>query len=336
MLREMVYRGLDPTPRVEDALRRATRRLDRKISRFDTESSLLRTVLESHRNRPRFNISAHLTIRGATLHAREERSDPVTAIKRAFSDLVHQVERHVSHTRREHLRDKAYRPVQMLADQLARQAAREVQTLKPLNTDQLARLQRFIRRETLYRRLEGRFPYGIAPDAIVDETVVLALEEADEKPEKLSYEAWLFKLARRILDRRGLPASNGKELRVEGEAYKAGLLEPPTEEDWLTFYQPDENPSVGDLTVDPAVHSPEDLLARRELQAHVHRFLSQLPESWRHAFTLYTIEGFDVGAVASSLDSDSDRVRRQVSLATEFLREKLKETGYQLPPRTAH
>jgi len=64
------------------------------------------------------------------------------------------------------------------------------------------------------------------------------------------------------------------------------------------------------------------------LQNHVHRILGQLPESWRHAFTLYTIDGFDAAAVASSLETSQKDVRHQIQLATEFLREKLKDTGY--------
>jgi DNA-directed RNA polymerase specialized sigma24 family protein/ribosome-associated translation inhibitor RaiA len=334
MLREVVFRGLDATPRLEEALRQATRRLERVVSRFDPETAFLRVVLAAHRKLPRYDVSTRLTVRGGMMHARETQPDPVAAVKRAFAELQSQFRRHASLVRREHLRDKVYRPAQVLAEQLAQQAAREAEAIKPLDADQIARLQRFIRREALYRRLDGRFPHGVSPQSVVDDTVVLALEEADEKPHRMSYEAWLMKLARRALDRRGLPpeAGNGSEdTHVESDAYEAGLLEPPSDDDWLTYFQPDEDPSVGDVTVDESVHSPEDLMARRELQSHVHRILGQLPESWRHAFTLYTIEGFDVNAVASSLDCEAEMVRHQVALATEFLREKLKETGYRRP-----
>ena len=181
-----------------------------------------------------------------------------------------------------------------------------------------------------YRRLEGRL-FGISPDSIVDDTVVLALEEADEKPPKMAYQAWLLKLARRALDQRLVVQSfgNGNDnAHVEAEAYGSGLLEEPTEEDWLTYFQPDDNPSVGDITQDARAVSPEDSMARRELHSHVHRILGQLPESWRHAFTLYTIDGFDAAAVASSLDITQKNVRHHIEQATEFLREKLKDTGY--------
>jgi DNA-directed RNA polymerase specialized sigma24 family protein len=331
MLREVVFRGLEATPRVEDALRQATRRLERVVSRFDPQTAHLRVVVASHRKRARFDVSARLTVRGGLLHARESRPDPVAAIKQAFTDLMSQCKRHVSHFRREHLREKVYRPAQVLAEQLAQHAAREAEALKPLDTDQIVRLQRFIRREAHYRRLEGRFPHGVSPDSVLDDTVVLALEEADEKPEKMTSEAWLMRLARRALDQRDLPptAGNGADdAHVETDAYEAGLLQPPTDDDLLTWFQPDEDPTVGDITVDTRVFSPEDLMASRELQSHLFRLLGQLPESWRHAFTLYTIEGFDVNAVASSLECETDIVRHQVALATEFLREKLRESGY--------
>ncbi len=147
----------------------------------------------------------------------------------------------------------------------------------------------------------------------------------------MTYEAWLLKLARRALDQRLAPTENGNgglDTHLESEAWSAGLLEPPTDEDWLTYFQPDDEPSVGDMTRDVKAVDPEDSMARRELHSHVHRILGQLPESWRHAFTLYTIDGFDAAAVASSLDISPRHVRQRIERATEFLREKLKDTGY--------
>jgi DNA-directed RNA polymerase specialized sigma24 family protein/ribosome-associated translation inhibitor RaiA len=330
MLKEIVFRGFESTPRIENALRHAVKRVERQVSRFDPESSYLRVVLTASGNRVRHKASVRLSIRGATLNASEENANPITATKQAFADLDGQIKRHISQTRREHLRDRMERPAAMLAEQLAAQAAREVKALEVLDAEQIDRLQRFVHREVHYRRLEGRL-FGISPDSIVDDTVVLALEEADEKPPRMAYQAWLLKLARRALDQRlaGTPIANGHDdAHVEAAAYGSGLLEEPTEEDWLTFFQPDDNPSVGDITRDAKAVSPEDSMARRELHSHVHRILGQLPESWRHAFTLYTIDGFDAAAVASSLDITQKNVRHHIEQATEFLREKLKDTGY--------
>ena len=334
MRREVVYRGMDAAPkRLTEALDRATERLERQVSRFDSRSAFLRVVVAAHPTRTRHSVSIRLTLRGAGLHAREEREDPVAAIRSAFKDLREQFQRHASHFRREHLRDKVSHPALVLGEELAEQAAREMKVLNPLNADQISRLQRFVRREVFYRRLEGLLPYGITADAIVDETVVVALEEADEKPRWLSYDAWLLRLARRTVERlcvaSAMVVGNGaNDPHVEWEAYDAGLLDPPTDDDWLSYFQPDEDPSVGDVTIDHSIVSPEDHLARRELQSHVHRILGELPNTWRHAFTLCTIEGFDPSDAASSLDSSSDEVCRQVVLATEFLRERLRETGY--------
>ena len=330
MLKEVVFRGCESTPRIEDALRHVLKRVDRQVSRFDPESAFLRVVLAAEGRQVRHKASVRLSIRGATLNSSEERPDPVAAIKRAFAELDQQIQRHLSHSRREHLRDQTAHPAAVLAEQLAAQAAREVKALEVLDAAQIERLQRFVHREVLYNRLEGRL-FGISPDSIVDDTVVLALEEADEKPPRMTYDAWILKLARRALEQRLHLAKtgNGAENRhVENEAYTSGLMEPPTEEDWLTYFQPDDDPTVGDITQDERAVTPEDNAARRELQGHVHRILGQLPESWRHAFTLYTIDGFDAAAVASSLETSQKDVQHQIQLATEFLREKLKDTGY--------
>lgn len=333
MRREVVYRGMDAAPkRVIEALDRATERLEKVVTRFDSRSVFLRVVVATHPTRTRHTVSIRLTLRGVVLHAREERPDPVTAIKAGFKELRDQFQRHASQLRSRHGRDRHEPPV-VLAEELAIQAAQEMKVLDPLDAEQIARLQRFVRREVFYRRLDGRLPYGIAADAIVDETVVLALEEADEKPGWLSYDAWLLRLARRTLDARSVASANivgngAQDPHVEWEATAAGLLDPPMEDDWLSYFQPDDRSSVGDVTADTTVVSPEDHLARRELQSHVHRILGDLPHAWRHAFTLCTIEGFDPSDAASSLDSSSAEVRRQVALATEFLRQKLRETGY--------
>ena len=332
MRREVVYRGMDAAPkRVAEALDRATQRLERQISRFDSRSAFIRVVLATHPTRTRHTASIRLSLRGAVLHAREERNDPVGAIRDTFADLRQQLERHVSQFRREHLRDKVSHPALVLAEELSRQASQEMKVLGPLDAAQIERLQRFVRREVFFRRLDGGLSYGVSPDAVVDETVVLALEEADEKPPWLSYDAWLLRLVKRTLDRRSVstPVGNGaQDPHVEWEAVDAGLLDPPSDDDWLSYFQPDEDPTVGDVTADRKVFSPEDHLARRELQSHVHRILGQLPHAWRQAFTLCTIEGFETADAASSLDSDSKEIRRQVALATEFLRQKLRETGY--------
>ena len=333
MRREVVYRGMDAAPkRVIDALDRATERLERVVARFDPRTAFLRVVVATHPTRTRHTVSIRLTLRGAVLHAREERPTPVAAIKDSFKDLREQFQRHAGQLRPKHQRDRAVPPA-ILVEELAIKAAHELQVLDPLNAEQIARLQRFVQREVFYRRLDGRLPYGISVDAIVDETVVLALEEADEKPAWLSYEAWLLQLAQRTVGRRSISSANtlgngSQDPHVEWEASAAGLLDPPMDDDWLSYFQPDDNASVGDVTADTSIVSPEDHLARRELQAHVHRILADLPHAWRHAFTLCTIEGFNASDAASSLDSSSDEVRHQVVLATEFLRQKLRETGY--------
>jgi DNA-directed RNA polymerase specialized sigma24 family protein len=122
---------------------------------------------------------------------------------------------------------------------------------------------------------------------------------------------------------------------VEWEAYEAGVLAPPTDDEWLEYFQPDEDPTVGDVTEDRTALSPEASYAGRELMDHVHRILGQLPRSWRHALTLYTVEGFELAEVAASLEAPADVVLDRIAMATRFLRDKLEEGGYSRPRRLA-
>ena len=95
MRREVVYRGMDAGPRVAEALDRATRHIEKQVSRFGTRAAFLRVVLDSHPVRNRFTVSARLTVRRAVLHAREERPDPVVSIRETFSELKQQLKRHM-------------------------------------------------------------------------------------------------------------------------------------------------------------------------------------------------------------------------------------------------
>ena len=327
MLREVVYRGLDAAPRLTRALENGCERIDRQVSRFDGGVATLRLVLESRPDPPQATVAARLTLRGGVLFGREQHRDPVTAVNKAFRDLRDQLERHASQVRRLHLRRRTGK---VAGGAVPEATGPPVVPTGPLDAEQIARLSRFVRREILHRHLDGSLPFGVLPDAIVDDTVVLALEEADEKPPRLSYNAWLLSLARRALDRRTALAvgEDRRTAAVEWEATAAGLLPSPSDDDILDFFHPDDRPSVGDVTVDRRAASPEQEAAGHELRLHVHRILGQMPISWRHAFTLCTIEGQTVAAVASSLAERADAVRRRLEMAAEFLREKLHETGY--------
>jgi DNA-directed RNA polymerase specialized sigma24 family protein/ribosome-associated translation inhibitor RaiA len=330
MLREIITRGVDAGPRVGEALERCIQKLEKHAARFDSQAAMLRVVLSSQARAPSYAVSARLTIAGGSFFAREDRPDPVLAIRRAFSDLEEQIRRHASLLRGGHERDRVRQTATVLARQLAERAGQEAGVIRPLTPEQIERLQRFIRRELFYRGIESRLPWGVSADGVLDETVVLALEEADLRPERTPVETWLLSLARRALDRQAITERdpNGAHAAVEWEAVAAGVLPPPSDDDLLSFFQPDEDPSVGDVTADTSIVSPEDAFAQRELQAHIHRILGQLPASWRHAFTLCTIEGFPIASVAASVSRDAEEVRGQLQMATEFLREKLRDTGY--------
>ena len=77
MLKEVVFRGCESIPRIEDAIRHAMKRVERQVSRFDPESSFLRVVLAAQGRQVRHKASVRLSIRGATLNSSEERPDAV-------------------------------------------------------------------------------------------------------------------------------------------------------------------------------------------------------------------------------------------------------------------
>ena len=100
------------------------------------------------------------------------------------------------------------------------------------------RLKRFIRRELDYREGEGQIPPGqIAIDDVLSEAIADALGEQRDRPERMKLEPWLYRLAKRAIDRL---SSEDREQR------------PIVEENVIP---------------DPTANTPEELAARRELIA---------------------------------------------------------------------
>ncbi len=202
----------------------------------------------------------------------------------------------------------------------------------------LGRLERFVDRELYFRRADEEIlEDGLSTPEVVNEVIARALGD-HERPEKLSLEPWLYRLA--------LEAMNEMTARLhELESPDALHLEDSrrrqnvqgSDEAALQFHQPDEGWTRESAIPDRRVSTPEQAAYSDEMIALVQAALRGADRTDREAFLLYGIEGFSlneiaaitgrhVEAVRESVQRARDCVRSAPSIASEFHQELLVKT----------
>src|SRR5262249_23689964 len=113
---------------------------------------------------------------------------------------------------------------------------------------------------------------------------------------------------------------------------------PPTEkvstlgDEIMDFFQPDEDLKLEDIIPDMTAPTPEQILESRELQRYINRTLATLPRVWRKAFALHYVEGVSVAEIARMTKGAESEVERHLEYAREYLRQRLREAGFEAPP----
>ena len=184
----------------------------------------------------------------------------------------------------------------------------------------LVRLRRFVEREIFFREAaEEILPGSLAPDEVVDEAIARALAECAAKPEQLSLEPWLYRVALRCI----------ADLSARGEEYASGVpLEKSvrkqnvraSDEAELQFHQPDEAFTEETVIADRRVPTPEEIAASDEVLALVHVALAGAGREDREVFILHTLEGFSVEEVSAITGRSGDDVRASIAAARKRLR----------------
>ena len=100
----------------------------------------------------------------------------------------------------------------------------------------------------------------------------------------------------------------------------------------MDFYQPDEDQKLEDIIPDMTAPTPEQILESRELQRYINRTLATLPRVWRRAFALHYVEGVPVAEIARMTRHAESEVERHLEYAREYLRQRLREAGFEAPP----
>ena len=186
----------------------------------------------------------------------------------------------------------------------------------------LPKLERFVDREIRFRESNGQVEIGsVSPEEVIDEVVVAALS-TDERPNGISVERWMYKLA--IQATRRLAGQNHES---ESELHLEQPMRPQnvtgSDEAFLQYHQPGEQVSREDTIADVRAGNPEDLAFNDELIEQLEQSLRGLTVEQRHAFVLLTIEGFTVDEIAQVTEKKPERVREAIAIARQHLARKL-------------
>jgi len=187
----------------------------------------------------------------------------------------------------------------------------------------LAPLQRFIERELLYRETSGQLSSGeVSCDEVLDEVVASALDHQHQRPQLLSVQRWMYRLALQELKRVAKAgARQPAAVPLEQSARKQNVK--ASDEPELQFHQPDEMLHGEDVIADRRAATPEDIAASDEMIALVERSLRHARKEDREAFILYAIEGFTYQEIAATTDRGHDSVKASVEAAREWLKKSL-------------
>jgi ribosomal subunit interface protein len=333
------FKNFSPGNRLRELVEALIARLDRHAPNSRADTSFLRLFVDENATRKLYHVSLTCDVPGRMLAAQEERHDAEEAVREAFVEIERQLEKHKETLSHSHLYKRPAR-----REELRRRKAeavpaeeRERELFSTLAERHLKNLYNFARREIACYLAIGDLPPGeITAEDVVDATLLLAYRDFVEDPTRRESRNWLIGLAVEEVD---AEVKRSKAERARGVHIEEDIPEtPPTEEvstlgdEIMDFYQPDEDQKLEDIIPDMTAPTPEQILESRELQRYINRTLATLPRVWRLAFALHYVEGVSVAEIARMIRSAESEVKRHLEYAREYLRQRLREAGFETPP----
>lgn len=330
MIIHLTYKS-NKSPDVEKSLEQQIAKLRKRLQVFRPELvSLYATVDEGHRTGTA--ISLNLKLPTGQLAATETADRPEAAVKAAFADLMEQLGRHKDSLRNSKRWPRA-RGVQNERTVSQVPFEETLAAVKPekVNGDDvsgfvnlnLPRLQRSVERELRYREASGTLrPGQVTPEEVVDEAISRALDDREEKPERITLEPWLHRLAMRAIDRlmNQTRTENGSVSLDSQVRRRQTVTRTGDDEPWMQYHQPDEMITNENVIPDMRTTSPEDIAATDEIVAMVEMALRHAKAEDREAFILFTMEGFTTQEISVIAGRKPEEVRASITAARDLLR----------------
>src|SRR4051812_48401914 len=236
------------TPDLENEINHQVEKLRKRLQVFRPDLVHLKGIVEQTPPGEGTHVALNLRLPSGQLAAKKNASNPTTAVKSAFDELLQQLVRHKDLLRSSH----KWRRTKGNAHQdreLGVPFEQTIAAVLPLTISaddvrsyvdaNLARLRRFVERELYFRRMESDQANDVLSiDEVVDEVIAQALTDGD-RPEKLALEPWLYHLAMRVMDAMNASQKEmGNAVYLE-ESRRRQNVE-ASDEPALQFHQPDE------------------------------------------------------------------------------------------------
>jgi len=317
------------TPDIEREIQHWTGKLQKRLQVFRPELVHLKGSLEENSPRTGTVVSLNLRLPSGQMAVQQSAPSPTAAIKSAFDDLLNQVRRHKDLLRSSHRWNRRRSANGRRVHEVPfEQTIASVGPLTASGDDirsfvnaNFRRLRMYVERELAFREASGQLePELLAWDEVLDEAVARALDESNEKPDRIGIEPWLYRLAIRALDEFEASLAEGT-LDVHLETIRQRRNELASDEPRLQFHQPDESMTAESSIADRRVATPEEIAYSDEMITLVQYGLHGAARQDREAFILYAIEGFSLDEIAAI----TDRAPAEVEQSIQAARAKLKQ-----------
>jgi DNA-directed RNA polymerase specialized sigma24 family protein len=323
---------LHKSPAVEKDLQHLIEKLRKRLQVFRPELIHLKAMVEEVSAREGTIVSLNLRLPSGQLAVQKSAPTAESAVKTAFEDLLLQVNKHKEQLRASHKWQRGRRGNSARVKPSIKEVPFEktLAAVSPptISSDDvrsyvnvnLARLERFVEREIYFREAQETVARDtLTKEEVIDETIAAALADGQEKPERLSLEPWLYKLALRALDDLSrTDETDGNAVHLEDSARRRNVK--ASDEPELQFHQPDESITGETVIPDSRVSTPEQIIASDEMLRLIASALRDLGSGPREAFILHAIEGFSVTEIMAITGHSADRVVTFISAARDHLR----------------
>ncbi len=318
---------VDKTAELDREFQTQIQKLSRRLQIFRPELVHLHAIVERNSAREGTVVSLNLRLPSGQMATQEHGSPAGAAVKGAFNELVKQLTKHKDLLRGERHRRKGKNGE---AAGLAFEASvAAVHAPKVSNGDvsqwvdaNVERLMRYIQRELRYRESTGRIePNALSVSEVLDETIAMALGDGEEKPELLSLERWLYRLARRAMDHLERDGKEVETVHLEESVRKQNVR--ASDEPQLQYHQPDEMMTEEDVIADRGAPTPEETFYSDEMVAMLETALRDAKPQEREAFILNAIEGFTIKEIAAIAERPAREIEADLSAARDRLQRSL-------------
>jgi RNA polymerase sigma-70 factor (ECF subfamily) len=329
------------TPDVESEFHHQLEKLQRRLQVFKPELVHFHANIEME-NGQRAKATLNLRLPSGQIAAQKSAENILAAVKSSFADLVSQVNKHKELLRghwnwqRRSSRGKrqdaaaiawehitaSVPPADLPPQAAPDQAAPDNDGINNWINANLEQLERFVDRELRYRLATGEIRDGqITREEVIDEVIVSALSREEGRPDDLSLDTWLYRLALRAMRRVAQANADTASVSLDAPAGVPNVT--GSDENVLQYHQPDDSLPEESIIRDLNVRTPEEIFASQETVAQLDSVLHAINAPEREVFVLFALEGFTVEEIARITDLPSDRIRRFIHHARERIQRHL-------------